>query len=255
MVSVFLVKTISSYPPKFEFPAVWSSSTMAAALCMDRSCVTQAFTQGVARASISFSLITFMTCLIIGVPKITGTCTMKSDKSGITGLFGPHHSPGFHPLEPIWPCSLKVRQMHSLDLHRWLICWLGLKVVWLLGSGFWQNLVWLCLSIVEKGHTALPINPYPGHVLTPYHCWKGSGFKKGVCVWPPMPWTSCPGVPLVELPFLEGSRLPSLALSPLCSLNLVLFWPFSPTDNPWWNDLGWCSDNNISCLAVHHSQL
>ena len=45
MVSVFLVRTISLYQPKFEFLAVWSSSTMAAAIHTDRRLATQVFTQ------------------------------------------------------------------------------------------------------------------------------------------------------------------------------------------------------------------
>ena len=58
--------------------------------------------------------------------------------------------------------------------------------------------------------------------LTPYHHWKGFGFKKTVCVQCPMPWASHPGAPSAESIFLEGSGLPSLVQSPLCSLNLVL---------------------------------
>ena len=48
-----------------------------------------------------------------------------------------------------------------------------------------------------------------------YHWLKGSGFKKGVCIWHLMPWVSHPGAPLVGLPFLEGLELPALVLSPL----------------------------------------
>ena len=57
----------------------------------------------------------------------------------------------------------------------------------------------------------------------PYHQWKGSGFKKGVCLWHPMPWVSHPGTPLAWPPWLEGSGLPSLALSPPFGLNGWLF--------------------------------
>ena len=44
----------------------------------------QAFTQGVASASSSLSLITLMTPLIIRVPKVTGTLEANVDKSGMT---------------------------------------------------------------------------------------------------------------------------------------------------------------------------
>ena len=90
--------------------------------------------------------------------------------------------------------------------------------------------------------------------FTLYHDWKGLGFKKGVSVWYPMPWVSCPGVSLVESPFLPGSGIPSLAMSSLCGLNLIPFWPISPMDNPWWNDLGCCSGSSVSLLVVHPSQ-
>ena len=68
----------------------------------------------------------FTTWLILGVPRITGTCATKFDKSGIPKLFGLCHNPGLHPFEPIWWCSLKVESMHSPSLHRQLICLLGL---------------------------------------------------------------------------------------------------------------------------------
>ena len=104
MVSVFLVRTITSYPPKHEFPAVWSSSTVAAALHTDRRWATLAFTQGVARVSISFSLIMITMLLIVRVPMIMGSLT----NTGSPELFGLCHSPGLHQVEPKSSCSLKV---------------------------------------------------------------------------------------------------------------------------------------------------
>ena len=77
MVSAFLVMTTSLYPLKLDFPVTWLSSTVAVALCTDRRWATQAFTDGIARASISISFITFTTWLIVGVPQIIGICAAK----------------------------------------------------------------------------------------------------------------------------------------------------------------------------------
>ena len=59
IVSVFLVKTTSSYLIGSALFKVWSSTTVATALCMDNGCMTLAFAHGIAKASISLSFMTF----------------------------------------------------------------------------------------------------------------------------------------------------------------------------------------------------
>ena len=79
-------------------------------------------------------------------------------------------------------------------------------------------LIWAPLS---KG--AMQLSPLTLTLATfsiPYHWLKGSGFKKGVCVWHFM--LGCPGTPLPWLPFLEGLRLPSLVPSPVFGLKAYL---------------------------------
>ena len=78
----------------------WSSSTVAAALHTDKRWATQAFAQGVAKASISLSFMTFTMWLIVGVPNIMGSLPQNLINLGLPGLFGLHCSPGLHPLEP-----------------------------------------------------------------------------------------------------------------------------------------------------------
>ena len=83
---------------------------------------------------------------------------------------------------------------------------------------------------------------------------KGSGFKKGVCIWCFMPWVSHPGAPLAWLPFLEGLSLPSQVPSPLSSLmaNQPLFLPAMGSHG--WSGLDCHSDSNASspveCLSL-----
>ena len=84
MVSVFLVMTTSWYLLSLDFPAAQLSSTVAVALHTDRRWATQASVQGVARTCISLYFMTFTIQLIVGVPRIMGTCAMKFKKSGTT---------------------------------------------------------------------------------------------------------------------------------------------------------------------------
>ena len=84
IVSAFLVTTTSSYSPGPDSPVTGSSSTVAAALHTNKRWATWAFAHSVAKTSISLSFMTFMMMLIVGVPRMTETCTMKFDKSGTT---------------------------------------------------------------------------------------------------------------------------------------------------------------------------
>ena len=69
MVSVFLLKTTSSSPFELAVSVVSSSTTMAIAQCTDNRCATLAFSQGIAKVSISLS---FMMWLMKEVPKMAG---------------------------------------------------------------------------------------------------------------------------------------------------------------------------------------
>ena len=52
-------------------------------LLMARRCATLAFAHGIAKASISTSLITLTTHPIVGVPRMMGTLIAKFEKSGM----------------------------------------------------------------------------------------------------------------------------------------------------------------------------
>ena len=81
IVSIFFVKTTSSYLFKLALYAVLSTTTVAAAVHTDNRCATLAFPQGIAKASISLSFMMFMTWQTLF-------------HLGLPGLSGPHHSPG-----------------------------------------------------------------------------------------------------------------------------------------------------------------
>ena len=87
-------------------------------------------------------------------------------------------------------------------------------------------------AIVKEGHTALSINPYPGHVFDPIPSLERVGIQEGsLCV-----TYYALGIPswgaFGGVTFPGGSGLPSLVPCPLCGLNSVPFWLISPTDNP-----------------------
>ena len=63
----------------------WPSPTsMGIILCTDRRCAALAFARGMAKASISTSLITLTPQPIVGIPRIRGTLATKLKKSRIT---------------------------------------------------------------------------------------------------------------------------------------------------------------------------
>ena len=74
-------------------------------------------------------------------------------------------------------------------------------------------------AIIKEGHTALSIDLHLGYIFTPCHPWKGSGFKKGVCVHCSMPWVLPPGALLAWLLSSEGPGLSSLVPYPPCGLD------------------------------------
>ena len=71
----------------------------------------------------------------------------------------------------------------------------------------WCNGVYFVHLLSRRAMQLSPLTLTLATFSIPYHQWKGSGFKKGVCEWCSMPWVSCLGRPLVWLPFLEESRL------------------------------------------------
>ena len=100
---------------------------------------------------------------------------------GLPGLFDLCHSPGLHPLEPIWSHSIKVRSVHYLSLHRWHVCLLSLSRALHWGNALQWNLsscIYLHI-VVKEGHTSLSIDPYLGHVLHPIPPKKGVGIQEG----------------------------------------------------------------------------
>ena len=61
---------------------------------MAKRCAALAFAHGIAKVSISTSLIMFTTCPMVGVPRMMGTLITKLEKSrDDQGLFDLHHSP------------------------------------------------------------------------------------------------------------------------------------------------------------------
>ena len=68
----------SSYLPSWSFP-----TSTGVILLMARRCAALAFTHGMARVSISASLITLTTHPIVGVPRMMGTLVTKLEKSGM----------------------------------------------------------------------------------------------------------------------------------------------------------------------------
>ena len=92
--------------------------------------------------------------------------------------------------------------------------------------------------------------------LTPCHCWKGSGFKKGsLCTLLYALDVPSMGVSLAWSLLSGGPRLPSSVLSPPCGLNGHLFLMLLPIGNHGWSGPSCYSDNSISLLFGHLSQL
>ena len=124
-----------------------------------------------------------MMWLIVGVPRKMGdSCHKVWQVWGSPGLFGLHHSPGLHPLEPVWWHSLEVGSVCSPSLRRWLNWptrsdrgptskeWFSMKT--------WHDSIYLHI-IIEEGHTALSINPYLGYIFDPIPLVEGIGIQEG----------------------------------------------------------------------------
>ena len=186
--------------------------------CTTRRYAMWAFTQGVAKVSISFSFITFMRWLIVGVPKITGTRTTKFNKSQITRAILSSSQPW---TPSTWTCMMTQPKGQVSTLPK------PTQVTHLLT----RSVIYIYLhTIVEKGYTALSIDPYCSYIFDLIPPEKGLGFKKGDCLCCPMLWVSPPWVPSVWSSWLEGPGLPSLVPSPPFTLNGQLIWMPSPVD-------------------------
>ena len=163
-----------------------------------------------------------MTWLIIGVPKITGTCTAKFDKSRITRAIWSSSYPWTlstwtHIMtqpkgrvnalpKPTQETHLNTKSDKGPTLRECSLTKFGVTVF--ICAPLSRMVIQLSLLILTLAM-----------FLTPNYHRKGLGFKKGVCVLLPMLWASLPGVLLAQSPCLEGSGLPSLVLSPPFSLN------------------------------------
>ena len=86
---MFLVMTTSLYSSGLDSSVAWLSDIVAAALHTDKRWAPLAFTQGITKASISLSFMTFMRQLIMGVPNITGILSAKFNKSRTTSAIWP----------------------------------------------------------------------------------------------------------------------------------------------------------------------
>ena len=83
-------------------------------------------------------------------------------------------------------------------------------------------MVFICLPLSRRAIQLSPLIFTLAIFLTPYQCWKGSGFKKEVWVHCPTPWGLPPGMSWAWLLLSEGSGLPSLVPSPPNGLKVTL---------------------------------
>ena len=113
-------------------------------------------------------------------------------------------------------------------------------------------MVFICVPLSRRTIQLSPLILTLATFLTPCHRWKGSGFKKGVCVHCSMPWVLPLGVSLVWSLLSEGSRLSSsVLLSP--RLNGNSFSMLLPMGSHGWSDPSCYSDSSISLpLGIFH---
>ena len=80
--------------------------------------------------------------------------------------------------------------------------------------------VLICAPLAKTAIQLYPFILTLATFSTPCQCWKGSGFKKGVCLGGFMPWEPPSGGSLMCWLLLEGSGLPSLMLPPPCHITV-----------------------------------
>ena len=115
------------------------------------------------------------------------------------------------------------------------------------------TLVWWYLS----GHhcqRTIQLSPFILTLATSsilYHCWKGSGFKKGICRVVFMHWEPLSGGSSQCLSLSEGSGLPSSLLSPPSHLTASYLWKSLQVGNCRRNVQGCYNGRSISHLFGH----
>ena len=95
-------------------------------------------------------------------------------------------------------------------------------------------MVFICAPLSRRAIQLSPLIFTLATFLTPYQCWKRSGFKKGVCVHHSTPLAPPLGASLVWPLLSERSGLPSLMPSPPCSFKMWIcsrcFYQWAVTD-------------------------
>ena len=115
-------------------------------------------------------------------------------------------------------------------------------------------MVFICAPLSKRVIQLSPFILTLAMFSTPYHCGKGSRFKKGVCRLVFTPWKPPSGGSLWHLSLPEGSGLPSSMLSPPSHLTVSFLWKTLQVGNCRWNVLGCYSGSSISNLLGHLSQ-
>ena len=79
-------------------------------------------------------------------------------------------------------------------------------------------MVFICVPLSRRAIQLSPLILTLAMFSTPCHCWKGSGFRKGVCAHCSMPWVLPLEALLVWSLLSEGPGIPSSVPSPPCGL-------------------------------------
>ena len=116
-------------------------------------------------------------------------------------------------------------------------------------------MIFICMPLSRRAIQLSPLIITLATFSTPCHCWKGSGFEKGVCVHFSTPWALPLGAWLVWSLSSEGPGLPSLVQSPPCSLSVNPFSMLLPMGSHGWSGLGCYSGSSISLPFKYLSRL
>ena len=209
---------IVTYPPSQLL-----STFTGAILWMAKRCAALAFTHGIAKASISTSFITFMTCPMVGIPKMMGTLTMNLEKvwddQGYLIFVITLNSVHLNPLpSPTQATLAPMRLVISPTSRECSFTYLSV-------------IVFTCTPLSRRAMQFSPFIFTFAMFSMPYHHWNGSRFKKGVCENNSMPPEPPVGVSLWCWMVLEGSGLPSPLPAPPSHLTASYPWQPSWVDN------------------------
>ena len=106
-------------------------------------------------------------------------------------------------------------------------------------------------TIVQEGHTTLPIYPHLSYVFNPIPSLKGVWIQEG-SLWSGFtPQEPPSGGSLWHWLLLEGSGLPSSMPSPPCHLTVSFPWNSLQAGNCGWNVLGCYSSSSAFYLLGH----